>query len=529
MRTCPSCHAENEDYARFCENCGAKLEELPLTDETKYFDSPLDDETHLYEVRHCPACGTVNEIGAKFCEACGEALEDAAAPASEDAAATSEQDQCPACGYENDEDAVFCENCGAKLEQKEAAESAGDKAPCPACGFVNDDDAVFCENCGAKLPAAGAKGTDQAPAGAQQMPRAPRKPLSKLQKIVAIEAAALVILVALFFIVGNSRYSAESVAEDYFDAYVNGDWETVYSLLDLPEGNFLAKDQFEAVMEDAKLPDVKAYSVQAASTGEPAPGEVTAERFDAVYESETGRKNTMDLTLVKQDKKSLFFFDTWRVDADAVADTISIIVPSGADVTLDGTALGEDCLTDSIYAGMDHYEVAVFNGKHTVNAALPWCEVAERALDSDSNGSVMFLDFTFTEEGAQAMQAKMQTALETFYTSARSGAGFENLEGLFASDASEDCEEEYQKLLDHLSDGDLTLNQIRFSDFEFDQHMSDGKFRGELEFECSYNYTSHGSSSDRTSDDDTSATLYATFTYEDDTYKITDIDVPVMP
>lgn len=528
MRTCPSCHAVNEDVARFCENCGARLEEKPLADETKYYDRPLDDETQMYELRHCPACGMVNEMEAKFCAACGEALEDAA-PVEEEPLVSGEQIRCQTCGFDNDKDALFCENCGARIERKDTAERANDKDHCPACGFINDDDAVFCESCGARLPSAGEKGAVHVQTLPKQMPLTPRKPLSKLQKIVAIEAAVLVVLVALFFIVGNNRYSAESVAETYFDAYVNGDWETVYSLLDLPAGNFLAKDQFEAVMEDTRLPDIESYSVHAASMGEPAPGEVTSTPFEAEYESKAGIKNTMDLTLVKKDEKTLFFFDTWRVDADAVADTISILVPKGADVALDGIALGEDCLTDSIYAGMDHYEVAVFNGDHTVNAALPWCEVAERELDSASNGSAMFLDFTFTEEGAQAMQAKMQTALETFYTSARSGADFDALEGLFASDASEDCEEEYQKLLDHLTDGNLTLNQIRFSEFEFDQHMSDGQFQGSLAFDCSYNYTSHGSSSDRTSDNDSRATLYATFTYEDGTYKITDIDVPVMP
>ena len=47
---CPRCQAENDDAARFCEDCGAKL-----------------------EVR-CPSCGAAVTPGKRFCRACGAAL-----------------------------------------------------------------------------------------------------------------------------------------------------------------------------------------------------------------------------------------------------------------------------------------------------------------------------------------------------------------------------------------------------------------------------------------------------------------------
>ena len=48
--TCPRCHAQNAADARFCEDCGAKLEAL------------------------CPSCGTAVTPGKKFCRSCGAAL-----------------------------------------------------------------------------------------------------------------------------------------------------------------------------------------------------------------------------------------------------------------------------------------------------------------------------------------------------------------------------------------------------------------------------------------------------------------------
>ncbi len=47
---CHCCQAENEEGARFCENCGARLEVL------------------------CPACGAAVGAGKKFCRSCGAAL-----------------------------------------------------------------------------------------------------------------------------------------------------------------------------------------------------------------------------------------------------------------------------------------------------------------------------------------------------------------------------------------------------------------------------------------------------------------------
>src|SRR5262249_12888990 len=48
--TCPRCRAENTAEARFCEDCGARLEAA------------------------CPSCGTLITPGKKFCRSCGTAL-----------------------------------------------------------------------------------------------------------------------------------------------------------------------------------------------------------------------------------------------------------------------------------------------------------------------------------------------------------------------------------------------------------------------------------------------------------------------
>ena len=54
---CPKCQFENPDSAKFCSECGNKL-----------------------EIR-CPECGKVNPLGSKFCNECGHNLTVPASPA----------------------------------------------------------------------------------------------------------------------------------------------------------------------------------------------------------------------------------------------------------------------------------------------------------------------------------------------------------------------------------------------------------------------------------------------------------------
>ena len=47
---CPKCQSENEARARFCSECGTRLEQ------------------------GCPACGAANALASKFCQECGQPL-----------------------------------------------------------------------------------------------------------------------------------------------------------------------------------------------------------------------------------------------------------------------------------------------------------------------------------------------------------------------------------------------------------------------------------------------------------------------
>lgn len=77
---CPVCGTMNKGGAKFCNNCGNKLQP---------------------EKPRCPVCGAENAAGAKFCNNCGSPMNAAPGPK-----------KCAGCGAELEPGTRFCSNCG---------------------------------------------------------------------------------------------------------------------------------------------------------------------------------------------------------------------------------------------------------------------------------------------------------------------------------------------------------------------------------------------------------------------------------
>ena len=80
---CPSCGKQNNPNAKFCADCGTKMQA---------------------ETVPCVKCGADLREGAKFCSECG---------------ASQEKQKCAECGHELSTGAKFCPECGAKTEAAE--------------------------------------------------------------------------------------------------------------------------------------------------------------------------------------------------------------------------------------------------------------------------------------------------------------------------------------------------------------------------------------------------------------------------
>ena len=429
---------------------------------------------------------------------------------------------CPACKFENVDNAKFCEKCGAKLDDITAE---AEFVICPTCATKNKKGAKFCEKCGAKLNA-----DQKIKEDTQNVVRKKekKKRLSRLHKIIILEILGIVVTVVLFFGIGNMKYSAENIAEKYFEAYSNHDWNTMYSLLELPEGSFMKESQFAELMEKEEVPSLSNYTIRSTRQSEAS----MMQEFEIKYSASGEGATTMDLTLVCDDDKELLFFDKWRVSSENVlSNSYQISVPHGSKVAVDGVELAEEFLVGKNDNGKDTYEISVFEGNHDISVAAPWCELFVDEFNTINGDFLDLTKFELTENGEKALQVKMQQGLELFLSSAISGSDYDAVKKIFSSDVADDYEEEYQDLVEKFKkepDDRNMLNKITFNNFQYEisRDQKTNLWSGELsgEYVIDYTYTTSDSTENETRDGN--AKMVATFVYEDDTYKIQSISLP---
>ncbi len=194
--TCPKCGAQNRDGAKFCLQCGLRLDTSPQPAP----QSPLPAAPS--KPFQCSKCGTGFESPLKFCRACGAPM---AAPAPAPVAAPAAKAptppppaaptatlaakspaapppapfQCPKCAAGFDSPLKFCRACGAPMAASAPVAAPEVKGPtppppaaptttlaakspaapppalfqCPKCAAGFDSPLKFCRACGAPMAA----------------------------------------------------------------------------------------------------------------------------------------------------------------------------------------------------------------------------------------------------------------------------------------------------------------------------------------------------------------------------------------
>ena len=172
VKICPDCGTEQEDSYKFCNNCGASLDEeahkveiseenteetkventieaemaekeeveSEQTEETIETEEANETETTEQEkidedIKRCANCGTILH-DEKFCPNCGKSTE-----------TLPQTKTCPNCGTAVDNE-KFCPKCGQKLDPQ--AQMSRKLAYCRNCGSQIDAEAEICPKCGVR-------------------------------------------------------------------------------------------------------------------------------------------------------------------------------------------------------------------------------------------------------------------------------------------------------------------------------------------------------------------------------------------
>lgn len=240
----------------------------------------------------CPNCGTSNDEGALFCANCGTRLEiepvvTEGSAASDDNAVPQQPEAQPQV-QESQADAQAQQS----VEQPEATQGNAQVQPQMQAAQVNMQPQVTPMY---EQPQADAAGNTA------------KKPFKLTKQIVIIGAAAIAVIAAVivFICVGNSLTNYKKTAKAYVKAVEECDWAKAYSLIQIPEDEFLTKNAFVTAHSDAtgsavgNIKVIDSFSSKGRLPGNKA--------VSVIYTTATGA-DSEDLLLTVTDKHYMLFF-----------------------------------------------------------------------------------------------------------------------------------------------------------------------------------------------------------------------------
>jgi len=332
---------------------------------------------------------------------------------------------------------------------------------CTGCGQKNNITSKFCESCGAKLL------DEQIGPAKKTVKRIPKK------LIVAVGlAASVVILAAALFTAGNAITDPSNIAEKYFLALADSDYEKAFEYLAIDESEFINKDAFCMYMAEGRgiLGKLSSYKITDTSQLKNmndilGMGQISAvfagsldeeEYYDYYYEDDNnGLKKTflveykvnngrMDnflfITLQKNDNKKLLFFDDYDVSADGylVYDVV-ITVPAGSTVAIDDKELieSEDVNVvsetfDRKNKDIDTYTISeMFPGSHILTVENVFYEDYTEKIKVSGSGNqtkVSTHDLILKESLKQELAKRTEADYTKICNSAIAGREFSALE-----------------------------------------------------------------------------------------------------
>lgn len=313
---------------------------------------------------------------------------------------------------------------------------------CPNCGTKNDDDAVFCGNCGTRImgdnpaPSGQMAGNVTPPPvengngmGMQNMQQNPPKPFKLSKKLIAVigAAAAVVIVLVVLFNVGKSVTDYKKVATKYVKAVEEADWDKAFSLMNLPEGEFLTKEGFIKAKSDesgVKITEIKAKDVSELKDLLDDEQSLGTKSVAVTYAYPGSSTNVEYVTLDKLGTKFLFFFSQYKVSADGVVAFDSIIkVPAGSKLYINEVEVAASYKSENKSTEKQDYYVIpyLFQGDNVVKVQSQFAEDMEETVNFYGEGdsySVSASSMNYKNEMLEAAKTQAKSDLEKLIAAA---------------------------------------------------------------------------------------------------------------
>ena len=213
---------------------------------------------------------------------------------------------------------------------------------CPECGKKNVKGSKFCEACGAKLE----EEVVEEKKTTKTTTKNTSKPMSTSKKVTIIAIVVVVIALIVGYNYFDKKFSASSVAMDYFEAVMSNDADYIYKSLGVENKGLTSKENFKKAL--AKKEETEIVNKKISSVNENELGAVVTIEYTTGASSSP---QTYTVSLVKSEKKKFVLFDDWNpvASTDFVLDNVTIDVPVNSEVTIGGEKIEVPKQTSTYY------------------------------------------------------------------------------------------------------------------------------------------------------------------------------------
>ncbi len=201
----------------------------------------------------------------------------------------------------------------------------------------------------------------------QQGKKVRKGDVSPIVKVFFTLGVLAIILFIGLFIYARINFSASAVMDEYVESFMRKSPSRIFHTLNLQTSTFITSENLDTLLVNkADYQKITAYSLVKV--------EETSERCRYRVSYMVGRLTSdfvQELTLKKYDDRFMGIFDRWYIDSsDLVAYNVTVRVPLGASIYVDGIRLPEDKLRKKSDNAQDYALGDMFIGKHELEVEL---------------------------------------------------------------------------------------------------------------------------------------------------------------
>lgn len=308
----------------------------------------------------------------------------------------------------------------------------GEMMFCPNCGTKCNDEDLFCGECGSSLAEYREEEQQNTilPEKAAEIPKKEIK-ISKMQLLLIGEVIIMAVLLIGIYFSLDKKYSAETTALEYWKAKANGEWNKVYDFYSFPKEEGLNRQMYvNAHMDDKQ---VKYHSAQVEKYMKKEDKE-SAYYVISYTTSKNAGKEYEEVSLVKGERKFLFWNEWHIAPADEVVEKCKIIVPENATVKLNGEKIkGKEKLDGN---GMKEINIGdMFKGTYQLEVSEDGMKTYKDMLEIDSIMGEERVKLLPAEKEKEKLVKQFGEDLESILNAAISKKNFNAVKEVFSEDA----------------------------------------------------------------------------------------------